>query len=105
MKLVLYDEETLEVRRVEEDIRSPVVDGNNVIWEVGSLHGIKLPFLLLEDDVEVHESVDEAIIGLNLSEQYLKVDLLEENKKLKEENKLNAMAIMELAEMIFGGVE
>ena len=105
MKLVLYDEKTLEVRQIEEDIRSPVVDGNNVIWEVGSVKGIKLPFLLLEDDVEVLEVVNETIIELDLSEQFLKVDLLEENRRLKEENQLNAMAIMDLAEMIFGGVE
>jgi len=103
MKLVIYDEEN-NVVEIHENIRSPVVNGQDVQWEDGSMTGIKLPFLLLEDDVLVEGRVDEALISQDKKENFPLVDLEEENKILKDENKMNAMAVMELAEMIFGGM-
>lgn len=74
MKLVLYDE-TNQIIEVQGNIKSPVVNENNVVWEGGSLLGINLPFLLIEDDVVLTDQVNEEIIALNKRDQFLKVDL------------------------------
>jgi hypothetical protein len=98
MKLILYDD-NFKVIDLVEGIKKPFVNGNNVTWEDGSLSGINLPFLLLEDEVTV-ETVTKEILAFDKKNEYVKVD---EIAQLQEENKMNAMAIMELAELLMGG--
>lgn len=83
MKLVIYDEAYNIVDKVE-NIQNPVVDGNTVIWEGGSMGGINLPFVLLENTVEVNEMSAEKE-ALDKKEQYKKKDLAKENNDLKKQ--------------------
>lgn len=86
MKIIFYDSEKNVVESIE-NISNPVVDGDNVTWEGGSLTGAGLPFLLLDDDVNVEGGeITDDLIKLDKKEQCRKKsnDLEEENKRLKE---------------------
>jgi hypothetical protein len=74
VKVIIFDEEK-KVIETFENIKSPVVDGNNVFWEDGSLGGINLPFLLLEDDIQVNELVTDEVMSQDKKTQFPKVDL------------------------------
>jgi hypothetical protein len=94
MKLVLYDNSNIAVKTIE-NIRSPIVDGNSIEWEDGSLSGINLPFLLLDDNVLVEELTEE-IIALDKKDQFMKADIAKENADLKERLSLMQKAIDDL---------
>lgn len=82
MKLVLYTED-YNVLDVFENIQNPIVDGNTVEWDTGALHGINVPFLLLDDTVDT-SSITEEVKAQCRGKQFTKVDLFQENKSLKE---------------------
>jgi hypothetical protein len=82
MKLVLYDNSNIAVKTIE-NIRSPVVDGNSIEWEEGSLSGINLPFLLLDDDVTVSGILTEEIKNLDKRTTYPKKDYEKEAEELR----------------------
>lgn len=86
---------------VYENIKQPIVSDNNVVWEEGSLHGINLPFLLLEDDVVIADAVTDTIIVLDKKSQYPKIDLDKENADLKARQDLMQQA---LDDLILGGM-
>lgn len=98
MKLVIYDSDRNVVEAIE-NILSPTVDGNNIEWEGGSMTGVNLPFLLL-DDMEISEDVTDEIIALNQSEKFKKVDLVKENVELKARLETAEMAIVSLMDFI-----
>ena len=94
MKLVLYNDQ-LRVVEVVEEIVSPQVVDNDATWADGSMTGIKLDFLLLEDGIEVNESVEE-LMQLDKKKDYQKVDLLKENKELKNRLEATEQALLSL---------
>lgn len=85
MKIVLYTEDYL-VLNVFEDVQNPKVEINTVEWDNGRLRGIKVPFLLLEDEVEVGQTVT-GLLDLDKKAQFTKVDidLEQEYKQLKKQ--------------------
>lgn len=104
MKLVFYDVDR-NVVEIIEDVQSPIIDDDNIEWENGKMTGVKLSFHLLDDDVIVDEKVTDKLIALDRSNEFTKVDLLEENKRLNERIETNALAFMEFVEMMLGGGE
>jgi hypothetical protein len=99
MKLVLYDTSYNAVKTIE-NIRSPVVDGNNIEWEEGSLSGINLPFLLLDDAISITGVITEGIEKLDKKEQFAKTDLAKENHELKARLESAEMAIISLMDFM-----
>jgi hypothetical protein len=98
MKLALYKDN--QVISVIEDVENPEVEGDCVTWANGKLIGIKIPFLLLNDETDINQEVTEELILLDRKTEFYKVDKMVE---LEEGNEMNALAIMELAEMLLGG--
>jgi hypothetical protein len=82
MKLVLYDNSNLVVKTIE-NIRSPFVEGNSIDWEEGSISGINLPFLLLDDDVTVSGKLTDEIKDLDKRATYPKKDYEKEAEELR----------------------
>lgn len=99
MKLVIYGHDNA-VLDVIEGVTSPVIDGNNVTWEGGSINGINLPFCLLDDSVVVNTVTDE-VIAADKKGEHAKVDLAKENADLKARQDLMQQAI---DDMILGGM-
>jgi hypothetical protein len=99
MKIVIYNADK-SVVDVIHGVTNPVVSDNNVEWEGGSLGGINLPFLLLDDDVAVEVVTDE-IIALDKKSAHTKVDLAKENADLKARIELMQSAVDDL---ILGGM-
>lgn len=99
MKLVLYDDNS-NIIETFENVLYPVVDGNNVEWEGGSLSGINRPFCLLDDHVTVTEVLTDDIRALCLKEQFLKVDLLKENANLKARLAVTEKEVEELKTLV-----
>lgn len=85
MQLVIYNRDKRVV--MCDSVKDPVVDGQNVGWEGGSMVKIKLPFLLLEDDIVLKEgdAITDAIITLDRKHLYLKRDWEKENTDLKKQ--------------------
>lgn len=87
------------------------IDENNVKYEdkegPAALEGIKLDFYvveeLYEEGRELSDEEMEFIKTNDKKEKYIKLNLEEENKILKQENEMNAIAIMELAQFMMGG--
>ena len=98
MKIVIYNADK-SVVDVIENVVNPVVSDNNVEWEGGSLSGINLPFLLVDDDAEVDEVTDETI-ALDKKSEHAKVDLAKENADLKSQLELLQSAVDDI---ILGG--
>jgi hypothetical protein len=99
VKLVIYNADK-KVVDVIKGVTNPVVSDNNVEWEGGSLNGINLPFLLLDDDLAVEEVTDE-VIELDKKGEHAKVDLAKENADLKARLELMQSAVDDL---ILGGM-
>jgi hypothetical protein len=100
VKVVIYGEDNKVIESIE-NIKSPEVDGNTVTWEDGSLGGINLPFLLLEDPIAVGEHVTEEVISQDKKSQFPKIDLAKENAELKSRQDLMQNA---LDDLILGGM-
>ena len=99
MKIVIYNDDKKAVD-VIHGVTNPSVNDNNVEWEGGSLSGINLPFLLLDDDADVEEVTDETI-ALDKKSAHVKVDLAKENADLKSQLELLQSAVDDL---ILGGM-
>ena len=99
MKLIIYGHDNAVID-VIEGVSNPIIDGNNVTWEGGSLSGINFPFLLLDDDADVEEVTDETI-ALDKKSAHVKVDLAKENADLKSQLELLQSAVDDL---ILGGM-
>jgi hypothetical protein len=99
VKLVLFDE-NFTVRQVIEEIEHPVINENNVTWEGGSLNGINLPFVLLQDDVEIGETISEEAIAQDQKTNYLAHDLVTENEQLKARVEAAEAAIISLMDFV-----
>lgn len=102
MKLVIYKDN--EIIQTFEGLEGVEVDGNNITWSTGSAKEVNVDFIVLDNEVEIPDELTSTIISLDKKDTIKKIDLYEENRKLKEENQLNALAIMELAEIISGGM-
>ena len=98
MKIVIYNGD--KAVDVIHGVINPVVNENNVEWEGGSLNGVNLPFLLLDDDLVVEEVTDE-VIALDKKSEHVKVDLAKENADLKTRLELMQSAVDDL---ILGGM-
>ena len=98
MKIVIYNAEK-KVVDVIKGVNNPEVSDNNVEWEGGSLNGVNLPFLLLDDDLVVEEVTDE-VIALDKKSEHVKVDLAKENADLKTRLELMQSAVDDI---ILGG--
>jgi hypothetical protein len=98
LKIVIYTDDKT-IADVIENVVNPVVSDNNVEWEGGSLNGINLPFLLLDDDAAIEEVTDETI-ALDKKSAHVKVDLAKENADLKARQDLMQSA---LDDIILGG--
>jgi hypothetical protein len=99
MKLVLYDNSNVVVKTIE-NIRSPVVEGDIIEWEEGSLSGINLPFLLLDDVIEIAEVITDEIKTFDKKEQFTKADLVKENQELRARLESTEMAIITLMDFM-----
>jgi hypothetical protein len=99
VKLVLYDE-NYTVKQVIEEIEQPVINQNNVKWEDGFLNGINLPFVLLENDIVIGESLTNEVVSLDEKEKYTQVDLEKENQELKARIESAEMAIITLMDFL-----
>ena len=105
MKLALYHNS--KILQVFENVASPVVQGNTVSWETGSISDGE--FLLLDDSVEVADTVTEELVNWDQKENFVKEkppdteELLSRLLEAEKENEMNALAIMELAELLLGG--
>lgn len=102
MKIVVYDFDK-KVVDVIDDIKHPKVSGNRVDWEGGSTEN-NLPFLLLEDSVEINETITDEIIALDKKSEFAKVDelaeLKAENTELKSRLETAEMAIVTLMDFV-----
>lgn len=99
MKLVIYDQDH-NIKEIRENILSPVVEGNDVRWEGGSLTGIKFPFILLDDEVEVGETITNEIILMDKKKEYPVHNLVEENEDLKARLESAEAAILTLMDIV-----
>jgi hypothetical protein len=99
MKLVLYDNSNVVVKTIK-NIRSPVVEGNNIEWEEGSLSGINLPFLLLEEDVTVPEELTDEIKELDKRTAHPKKDYKKEAEELRHQLSETNSLILDFMESI-----
>lgn len=79
MKLILYKEDRSILFSVD-DIKSPTVKENGVDWEEGSVTAADL-FVLLEDGVEVGETITDEILALDQKEHFRKVDEMEDMRQ------------------------
>jgi regulator of RNase E activity RraA len=107
MKIAIYLQSGM-LATVLEGITNPKLTCNELTFDQGSITGIDENHILLDDSTEVPETLEEAT-ALDQKEQYTieKVDEVAELKAqlqaAREENEMNALAIMELAELVLGG--
>lgn len=70
MKLILYDDSNKVIDLVENVI-DPVIEHEiNVNWSEGSVRGIQVPFILVEDSVELGEVLTPEIIDMDKKNQF-----------------------------------
>lgn len=81
MNLILYDESRTVVEVI--GVQTPVVNNNNVQWEDGSIQGINLPFIIVEDQVGMGDVLSDEMISKDKKSNYLKKDLEKENEELR----------------------
>lgn len=90
-----------------EEINNPKLTENQLVFDYGSISGFDDNHILLDDEAEIPQTLAEALL-LDQKANYTfeKVDEIANLKAQlqisKEENEMNALAIMELAEMILG---
>ncbi|MCM3616667.1 hypothetical protein M3936_03630 [Sutcliffiella horikoshii] len=99
MKLIIYDTER-KVVKLYEGIQRVKVNNDEVTWNDGALMGIKLDFILLNDEVEVLEKVTEEVINQDLKQNYKEISLEDENRQLKERLEATEMAVLSLLELM-----
>lgn len=99
MKLTIYNGQK-KIVDLYEDMQDVKVNGNNVSWRNGALKGIKMEYLLLEDEVEVHEEVTDELISQDLKVNYKEISLEDENRQLRERVEATEMAVLSLLELM-----
>lgn len=102
MKLVVYKGDDGRVLLIEENLISPVVMGNRVSWEGGSVEDTD-SFILLENDVDVGEVVSEELKALDKKGEFIKPperDLAKENEELKARLEAVEMATVTLMDFM-----
>jgi hypothetical protein len=85
MKLVFYDDNN-NVLDITKGVISPSVTSDSVEWTNGSVKGVKVNFILVDDTVEIGDTVTSENIAADQKENFKKVDQLSEIKKLKSQN-------------------
>jgi len=107
MKVAIYQKDGT-FATVLEEIYNPKITGDQLTFDNGNLSGFNDQHILLNDEVEPPETLEDARL-LDQRAKYTieKVDEIVELKKQlqeeKEANEMNALALMELAEMVLGG--
>jgi len=101
MQIVLHDD--VKILDIIKDVGGIVISGKNIDWNEGRLGEVGAFFVIVDDTLIVELlSLDE--IKLNdKSSDYKKESTEEIMQRLTEENEMNSLAIMELAEMMLGG--
>jgi len=99
MKIVLYNDE-YEVLEVMENIHNLSIGDNYLKWDTGEMGGLKCNFIVLKDDESIDDQVTHDHISKDQKGNFVRIDLFAENAILKMENEMNAMAIMELTQII-----
>jgi hypothetical protein len=98
MKVVLYTDN--RILAAFENIRSPVViDNKNISWESGSVNDADL-FILLDDEVDLSEGLTPEIIALDVKNNFLKVEVPNENEELKQQLAETNALILDFMESI-----
>jgi hypothetical protein len=107
LQIVLFQGKN--VLNVIDNVVDIKIEGNSITWQDGAIRDVKVDYLIVDDDVEIGPVIDDEIIALDKKAQYIfeKVDEVAELKAqlqgAREENEMNALAIMELAELVLGG--
>jgi hypothetical protein len=97
MQIIIYKEN--EIVEVNQGVTGVKVKGNSIFWDGGRWLGVNLPFLVLEDGVEVSE-INETIIALDQKHLLQEVNLEEENKALKARLDTAETAIIALMDIV-----
>jgi hypothetical protein len=100
LKIVFYNNKN-EVIEVLENIQDLFIENNNIKWDQGEMTGIQCNFSILDDMVEVSETITESQILSDKKEKFIKVDLIKENAELKANQELMQLV---LDELIMGSV-
>lgn len=100
MKIVLYNK--TRILEVFENVEKPAVDASSINWENGSVDGTD-SFLLLDDAVEVGDTVTEELKAQDKGASFPKIDLRKENELLKQELAQTNADLMGLMDYVFGG--
>ena len=87
MKLIIYNDNNEIVESIE--VNNPVITSDLISWDNGSMSLPNLPYIILDDTIEVGEDVNEVMISQDRKSDFVKLSLEEENAVLKE--KLNQM--------------
>jgi hypothetical protein len=83
LQLILYEKKSLKVIEWISGISDIVIDGDNISWNSGVFQDLVVPYLILNDNVEKIDNVTQEIIDVDLSEDFIKIDLVKENQELK----------------------
>ena len=108
MKIAIYKKDGT-FATVLEGINNPKITGEELSFDNGSISGFDDKHILLDDETEIPADIKDARL-LDQRAKYTseKVDEITELKKQlqeeKEANEMNALALMELAEMVLGGM-
>lgn len=107
MKVTIYKKDGT-FATVLDDINNPLLTHDQLTFDGGSLSGFDENHILLDDAASPPATLEEAKL-LDQSAQYTfkEVDEIAELKKQlqaeREANEMNALALMELAEIVLGG--
>lgn len=99
MKLVLYGDNGA-VLEVVEDLREIEVGSDAVTWANGSLRGIKAQYVIVPDEATIGDEVTAELIASNNAERFRAVDLVEENRQLKERLDFTELALINVMDMM-----
>ncbi|MGD6782141.1 hypothetical protein ACQCT3_17935 [Sutcliffiella horikoshii] len=99
MKLTIYNGEK-KIVDLYENMLDVKVNGDNVSWRDGALKGIKMEYLLLNDDVETQDEVTDELISQDLKAKYKEISLEDENRQLRERVEATEMAVLSLLELM-----
>lgn len=107
LKLAIYQKEG-SFATVLDDISNPRIEGSKLTYDGGYTYGIDENHILIDDDVTPPETLEEAkLIDQKAYYSFEKVDKIADlEAKLqvaRQENEMNALALMELAELVLGG--
>lgn len=99
MKLVIFNNENKVIDALE-GLSEVQTKGEDVWWNGGSMQGIKLNYLILDDSVEVSETITKEVIAVDQKENFRKVDFEQENAELKARLESAEMAIITLMDFL-----